>query len=97
MTDKVKISKETAEQVGKALQAIHEEVKDDPEARKLFEENPGAMLQKHGVDTRKLPTQVLEDIAGGIISPNNNPFGGGNGLFGGNNNGGGGGNRYVIF
>ncbi len=52
-------------EVHRAMQAIQEEIKDDEAARKLLTENPAALLSKHGVDTRKLPSAVLEKIAGG--------------------------------
>ncbi len=65
MNKENKLDKATEEQLEYALKAIQEEVKNDPEARKLFEQNPGAMLQKHGVNTKKLPAEVLEGIAGG--------------------------------
>ncbi len=71
MSKEKKLDKETEEQLECALKAIQEEVKNDPEARKLLEENPAAMLQKHGVDARKLPAEVLESIAGGIWTPPN--------------------------
>ncbi len=52
--------------VKEKLHAVYEDVSTNEEARKLMEENPGALMQKHGINTKELPKEVLTSIAGGL-------------------------------
>ena len=53
-----------------ALRDIRTEITSDSKARELFESNPGALLSQHGINTKKLPAEVLSAIAGGKIGWN---------------------------
>nr|MCH9769463.1 hypothetical protein [Gammaproteobacteria bacterium] len=70
---------EAKEELECILQDISEEIRNDPEIRERLHDDPNylcVMLEEHGIDTKKLPQEVLEGIAAGHVGPQGAYFGG---------------------